>query len=123
MSESQQSCLDLPVPEVNRPFGILLFGYLILSSGFRSGVVDASFPPSFVCFSFQRVILQIDGEQFPKPTGNCTSIFIIFNKSELRAVPSFWIFEIASLISCLLSYIHTYLGRYGLLGYFCSFHL
>lgn len=62
-SESQQSCLDLPVAEVKQTFGVLLFRYLILSSSFRSGVVDASSPPSFSHFSFQRVGLQIDGEQ------------------------------------------------------------
>lgn len=100
--KSQQSYLDLPLSEVKWTFwgSAVWVSHFVL--GFRSGVVDASLPPSFSHFSFQRVGLQIDGEQFPTP-GNCMRIFTIFRKSELRAVLSFWIFEISSLISCLLS--------------------
>jgi len=33
------------------------------------------------------------GTDFPKRSGNCAMILILFRKSELRPVLSFWIFE------------------------------
>lgn len=70
---------------------------------------------SFFHFSFEKVGLQVDGnlhrKDFRKLSGNCTMIFLLFRRSELRAVLSFWIFEASFLLSCLLS---TY-GKCGLL--------
>lgn len=51
------------------------------------------------------------GTDFPKHSGHCTTIFILFRKSLLRAVLSFWIFEAPFLISCLL----RILVKHGLL--------
>lgn len=96
----------------NTPFGVLLFGCLVLWSDFTSGVVDASFSP--ILFSFLLSKSRITGgwqTDFRKLSGNCTMVFLLFRRSELRAVLSFWIFEASFLLSCLLS---TY-GKHGLL--------